>query len=656
MAASNIVGLPNYAGGQAPADLMYVGRSPFNPTDDRATTLDDLFSIITRNITNKSLQWADGDGTATVSAANSGKIKYSAAAQEFQFSHNGGAYFGLSSLPFAVDITSNAAQAFAVGPNGVTNPTFQVVANAVGAATGVSITGRAAGSGVSLAVISSGANEDLSIEPKGTGGATITSAGAAALAVGPNGNTNPALRIVGNVASAATGISITGRAAGAGVSLAVISSGANESISIEPKGTGNALLASGLLQFGGTSSAFSALRGSGNQLETRLADNSAYTFHAALHFVAIAEFRLFNAQTVGNQLRMGNAGAFDAGLGRLSAGVVRVTDAGTGAGSFVVGTSAVTLTGGPKILVSSTSAAALEVGPNGETNPTLRIVGNVASAATGISITGRAAAAGVSLAVISSGANEDLSIEPKGSGLIYFGNGLTNASPVTATLRGTGAIGTDQVGPNFFISAGSGTGAGEPGQLGQKFPLRLATGTTLQSLSTNSYPFVTNVFIQQTDVTVSNTAAETTLLTTGLGTATIEAGMARPGMMYEVEFVGSVGFTGAAQLLLRAKLGGTTLVSPTLVFAAGDGGEYRCRIRYCIISVGTTGTANIDMFWFEYFNTSGSVKSVKVLTASGTSTFNFNTALAFDITADWNTADAANLIQNYSLRIDQFRA
>jgi hypothetical protein len=67
----------------------------------------------------------------------------------------------------------------------------------------------------------------------------ISSNAAAAFVVGPNGDTNPALRVVANVASAATGLSITGNAAGSGVTLTALSSGTNENITITPKGTGS---------------------------------------------------------------------------------------------------------------------------------------------------------------------------------------------------------------------------------------------------------------------------------------------------------------------------------------------------------------------------------------------------------------------------------
>lgn len=69
----------------------------------------------------------------------------------------------------AIIQTSNLAAAFASGPNGATNPTFLLVNNTASAATGLSITSAAAGGNVTLAAISSGSNEGIKIEPKGSG-------------------------------------------------------------------------------------------------------------------------------------------------------------------------------------------------------------------------------------------------------------------------------------------------------------------------------------------------------------------------------------------------------------------------------------------------------------------------------------------------------
>ncbi len=79
------------------------------------------------------------------------------------------------------------ANALAVGPNGETNPTWQVDTVTASAATGLKLTSAAAAAGVALAVVSSGADENLTIDAKGSGTISIgaTSTGAVGIGIAP---------------------------------------------------------------------------------------------------------------------------------------------------------------------------------------------------------------------------------------------------------------------------------------------------------------------------------------------------------------------------------------------------------------------------------------------------------------------------------------
>lgn len=90
--------------------------------------------------------------------------------------------------------------------------------------------------------------------------------------------------------------------------------------------------------------------------------------------------------------------------------------------------------------VTSTSASALTVGANGATNPVLKVVASTASVATGISVTGAAAAGGVAVAVISSGTDEALTINAKGAGTIGIGSVSTGAVTITPATTVTGLL------------------------------------------------------------------------------------------------------------------------------------------------------------------------------------------------------------------------
>lgn len=82
------------------------------------------------------------------------------------------------SLPIAIastpqTITSANANALAVGPNGTTNPTLEVDASTSSAATGLKVKSAAAASGLAISVISSGTNENGTLDAKGSGTFTI---------------------------------------------------------------------------------------------------------------------------------------------------------------------------------------------------------------------------------------------------------------------------------------------------------------------------------------------------------------------------------------------------------------------------------------------------------------------------------------------------
>lgn len=164
--------------------------------------------------------------------------------------------------------TSASAIALTIGPSGSSNPTLQVDSSTVAAATGLKIKAAAAAAGLALAVISSGTNDSLTIDAKGSGGVTIngtatgaialgrpttvagtftgTSNAATALTIGLAGATNPALQVDASTASSATGLKIKSAAATAGIALSVISSGTDESVTFDAKGAGT-------ITFGATS-------------------------------------------------------------------------------------------------------------------------------------------------------------------------------------------------------------------------------------------------------------------------------------------------------------------------------------------------------------------------------------------------------------------
>lgn len=91
---------------------------------------------------------------------------------------------GGSSVAALGTITSNSANALAVGRNGTTNPVFNVDDSTTSAATGITVKGAAAASAVAVSVTSSGTDESLTVDAKGAGNITFNATGTGYTKVG----------------------------------------------------------------------------------------------------------------------------------------------------------------------------------------------------------------------------------------------------------------------------------------------------------------------------------------------------------------------------------------------------------------------------------------------------------------------------------------
>jgi hypothetical protein len=238
-----------------------------------------------------------------------------------------------------------------------------------------------------------------------SGSTAITSSSATALAVGLNGSINPVLQVDASTALQAAGLKITGGAAGAGTALQVIDSATNSPVSLNAKGSGTTAIAS-------SSTGATTIGGGGGGV----------TISSALTY-----------------------------------GGVTLANSVTGTGSMALSASP-TFTGtlsSAAHVITVASTTALAVGANGTMNPVLQVDTNTASVATGIKITGAAAGGNVSLAAISSGTNEALFVDAKGSGTIIFGNTSTGGITLSraVTFGASGAV----VGTAAFVNATSGS-------------------------------------------------------------------------------------------------------------------------------------------------------------------------------------------------------
>lgn len=94
MPSNKLSVLPDLAGLQAPADLVYVVDVSAGVTGSKRSTLNDLFAFITKNITDGAVRFQEFAAPA-LSAANQGALYFDAATDRFRVSENGGAYVDL---------------------------------------------------------------------------------------------------------------------------------------------------------------------------------------------------------------------------------------------------------------------------------------------------------------------------------------------------------------------------------------------------------------------------------------------------------------------------------------------------------------------------------------------------------------------------------
>ncbi len=283
-------------------------------------------------------------------------------------------------------------------------------------------------------------NVGIGLTPKGTGGVVLTGNSTQLLTAGANGTTNPVLQVDANTASVATGLKLTGAAAAAGVDLTVLSSGTNENLTINAKGSGTITLNStgtGNVKLGVATLSFPT---AGILADTN--GNELIKFPSTVAS-AVNEFTVTNSATGNPVLIAATGGDTNVGvkINAKGSGTITLNDVGTGN----------VVTSVP-IVITSASANAFAVGRQGTTNPGFLVDASTATNVTGIKITPAAAAAGVDASVISSGTNENLTINAKGSGTIDLnptgtGNvttarGVLSRSATAGIGYATGAGGT----------------------------------------------------------------------------------------------------------------------------------------------------------------------------------------------------------------------
>lgn len=155
---------------------------------------------------------------------------------------------------------------------------------------------------------------------------------------------------------------------------------------------------------------------------------------------------------------------------------------------------------------SLSNAAAVSIGPNGDTNPTLRVVTNVASAVNGLAITGAASGSEVIVAAISPDSSVGMCLRSKSNGLIRFqadsnnfaafsgaNGGLTLANSVFGPIGWSATTDVSAARDTAFFRTAPGVGEVNDGTATQLAWLRTAGHHRLTADVTNATTTMANL-------------------------------------------------------------------------------------------------------------------------------------------------------------------
>ena len=245
---------------------------------------------------------------------------------------------------------------------------------------------------------------------------------------------------------------------------------------------------------------------------------------------------------------------------------------------------------------------------------------------------------------------------------IYLGDGITSATPDNFTIQGTGGSGANIAGAHLELSGGKGTGTGNGGQIAVRYPRRTGAGSTLQNLSTERFPITSNLYTNTVSGTsVANTVTETSVFTGATGatgsTLTLESGVTAPGTMYRLYMDFGYSTTGTPTLRLRIKLGAIS-IGDTTAFNATTGTANGRAFLYANIfvdSVGAAASIRVELEGRLVPAASGTAAATHFVGSLGAVAIDLTANQTLDVTAQWGTASASNVIGMIHTSLERVR-
>lgn len=666
MASLKLSALPSLGPNQVPTDLLYIDDVSAGAAGSKSITPNDLVSTITRNITDGAVRF-QGFAAPALSGAGAGAIYFDSTANAFRVSENAGAYRAIGDVTGPAGATDEALVRF----DGATGKILQnslITLSDLGALTFPDNVRQTFNPGVTVAGLNVGAlagdpsapiNGDLWYDSTGNllrariNGATISLGGSTP----PGGGNTQVQYNNGGAFGGVTGFTSDGTNVTAGDgNLRATSPLITTSID---DANGNIIL--GLSPVGASVNQFTianAAVGGNPTISTTGADADIpfiVTPKGTARLESTGPLRLSGAVVdqfvtpIGNSIPTKiNIPLFDPGsFGQVLA---------LGLASGIAASARVITVCDQRAAGHQPSIALLSVDESnifGMSWDGQNSIGYLINTTGEIGVQGRfrVESGGVALAIFDNTANA------------YFGNGIVNAAPASYVLNATGGSGTNIAGANLDLAGGKGTGNAISGMVAIRYPLIGASGTTLQSLSTDRFPPVVSLYSNiGTGTAINNTTAETSLFTGLTGsagsTATIQGGISRQGTLYKIRIFGNVQTTGTPTLQVIAYLGG---IGGSIVFNTGAAtmqtvnGRFWLDIDLLITAIGAAGSVS-GFGKLQYSSAgAGAITLTTNVGANVTSPIDFTANQAIDVSITWGTANANNSIQVFGLSVTRER-
>lgn len=176
---------------------------------------------------------------------------------------------------------------------------------------------------------------------------------------------------------------------------------------------------------------------------------------------------------------------------------------------------------------------------------------------------------------------------------------------------------------------------------------QVVTADSAQTCGVKWAPIASPPFIQTQSITVGNTATETTLTGTGVGSLTIPANFFTAGRSIRIKALGYHSAAAAPTIRLKVKFGATVILDTT---AVTDNNQTNAGfVLDTLVTCRTTGAGG-TVFAQGMFTEAGFVPIQLVNTA--TSTVDTTSSQLVDVTVTWGTMAAGNTITATNLTVE----